>query len=356
MINLKSIELNNRNNSLNLLRLFFATFVLIVHSFPIMSVNNNLPAVVNYILSLAVPCFFVVSGYLITASAIKNDFKTFMKKRLARIYPAYFVCIFLTVVLFAPLAFFISFGYFDISDYLNQNPSPIVFLLYNLPLWLLKTNIGNILSIIPFNNWNGSVWTLIFEFCCYIAIFLIIYALTKFNIKKENFIKIIFSGYLLLILISFFYPENDIPLIGLNYIIYAVFLFSIFLGGAIVYLIKDKLVFSYKFFFLSLTFCVTVMAILPDYWAIEICAIPLTYIILFISLALKSPKFIQENDISYGVYIYGWPIQCVIACFLTVNKIIIDIWLYIVICFIITACFALISWFLLERPILAKVR
>ena len=37
--------------------------------------KNNLPGVVNYIISLAVPCFFVVSGYLITASAIKNNFK-----------------------------------------------------------------------------------------------------------------------------------------------------------------------------------------------------------------------------------------------------------------------------------------
>lgn len=358
VIAINYIELNNRNNSLNLLRLVFATFVLIWHAFPLLGVENNLPGVVNYILSLAVPCFFVVSGYLITASAIKNDFRTFFKKRFARIYPAYFLSLLLVVILFAPIVFTLKTGNFNLYNYLSQDPSPITFFSYNLPLILLKVNIGDILSsFISTNNWNGSAWTLIFEFCCYIAIALLIIVLNKFKIKKEHFAKIIFGIYALLIFISFLYPKyDDLLLVRFNYFIYAVFLFSIFLGGSIVYLIKDKLKFSFKQLILAIVFCILVMTYVPSYWAIEICAIPMIYIILFIAVTLKSPKFIQENDISYGVYIYAWPIQCVIACFIAKYRINISVWMYLVICLIIVAIFAIVSWFLLEKPILNRVR
>ena len=114
-------------------------------------------------MSFAVPCFFYISGYLITASAIKNDFKTFLKKRLARIYPAYFICILLIVILFAPLAFtIINNGNFDLVSYLDLNPSPSRFFIYALPLNLFENNIGTLLEAINADNWNVSIWTLIF--------------------------------------------------------------------------------------------------------------------------------------------------------------------------------------------------
>lgn len=100
---MNSIELNQRDNSLNLLRLLFATFVLVGHSFGMINAQNNLPSVLTYIMSLAVPCFFVVSGYLITGSAIKNSFKRFLTKRLARIYPAYFIMLLVVVIFLAPI-------------------------------------------------------------------------------------------------------------------------------------------------------------------------------------------------------------------------------------------------------------
>ena len=195
MLNIKSIELNNRNNSLNLLRLIFASFVLIAHSFGVLSVQNNLPGPINCILWLAVPCFFVVSGYLITASAIKNDFKTFFKKRFARIYPAYFVCLIMIVILFAPIAYVLQFNTLD--GYLTQNPSPLKFLILNLPLFLINPKIGLTLTAINGGSWNGSIWTLIFEFGCYIAIALIVKLIVQF--RKDKLVKIIFGFYLLLI-------------------------------------------------------------------------------------------------------------------------------------------------------------
>lgn len=357
MLTIKSIELNNRNNSLNLLRLVFASFVLIMHTFGFISAENHLPGWFKYLLNLAVPCFFVVSGYLITASALKNDLKTFFKKRFARIYPAYFVCLIVIIVLFAPITYILQYG-FDLTGYLTQSPTPLRFFILNLPLFMVSPQIGTTLAHINISSWNGSAWTLIFEFGCYIATALIITLLTKVNIKKENLPKFIIGIYVLLIIVSLFYPRPDgVPQRSLmNLFVFAVNLFTIFLGGSIIYLIREKIVFNIKYVIISFVFCVLMMSILPYCWAVEISAIPMTYIILYISVKLKSPKFIQENDISYGVYIYAWPIQTLIAIMLISYGINCNVWIYTIICFIVTGIFATLSWFLIEKPILRKVR
>ncbi len=357
MLIIKSLELNNRDNSLNLLRLVFASMVLLMHTFGFIHAENNLPGAFRYLLNLAVPCFFVVSGYLITASALKNDMKTFFKKRFARIYPAYFVCLIVIVILFAPIAYCLQFG-FDFGGYLSQDPTPLKFFISNLPLFMVSPKIGLTLNAINIGTWNGSAWTLVFEFGCYIAIAFIVKALLKINVKKENLVKVVFGVYFLLIVFSLFYPRPDgIPQRSLmNLIVFAVNLFSIFLGGSIIYLIKDKIVFDWKYVVLAFAFCVVVMSVLPYCWATEICAIPIIYIILYISVMLKSPKFIQENDISYGVYIYAWPVQTLIATILIVYGVNCNVWIYTIICFVVTCLFASLSWFLLEKPILKKVR
>lgn len=340
---------------MNLLRLVFASFVLIMHSFGFINVENNLPYFIRYLLNLAVPCFFVVSGYLIIASAIKNDLKTFFVKRFARIYPAYFVCLIVTIMLFAPVAHFLQF--YNLNSYLTQSPSPVNFLFSNLALFMFCPKIGITLSAINGSSWNGSVWTLIFEFGCYVAIAFIISLLNKINIMKKKLLHVIFGIYLMLIFISLFYPRPD----GitqrniLNLFSLAVNLFSIFLGGSIIYLIKDKIVFNLKFLVLSFVFCIVVMSVIPYCWACEICAIPMLYMILYISLTLKSPQFIMNNDISYGVYIYAWPIQTLIAIFLAVYQIKCNILEYLIICFSLTVLFAFLSWILVEKPILKKV-
>ena len=317
-----------------------------------------MPYQINYIIHLAVPCFFVISGYLITASAIKNDVITYLKKRVGRIYPAYLLSVIATVALFAPIVFTITNGgNFDLNTYLTQTPTPFSYMIHSYRLTSTIPIIGTTLNKIPSECWNGSAWTLQFEFGCYIAIMLIIIILNKIKIKSENYPKLIFGLYVFLIIISIFYPKYDgMGVSGINMLIIAVYFFSIFLGGSIVYLIKEKISFSYKYLSLSLIFCIIIMTILPNYWAMEICAIPMVYIILFLSIKIKSPKWIQKNDISYGIYIYAWPIQTVIACFLIINSININIYLYMIICMIATGGFATLSWFLVEKPILNKVR
>lgn len=314
-----------------------------------------MPNSINVFMSFAVPFFFYISGYLITASAIKNDFKTFLKKRLARIYPAYLICILLIVILFAPLAFIIlNNGNFDLISYLNLNPSPARFFIYALPLNLFENNIGTLLESINAENWNVSIWTLIFEFGCYIAISILMNVLMKSGIRKKHYPLLIFVIYMVLAIAHTLMPDNSNK--ALIYFKLGLYLFSMFFAGGFVYLIKDKLVFSYKLFALALIYCAVCMAFFSRNSAGIYIAIPMTYILLVLSVKIKSPSFIMENDISYGTYIYAWPVQCLIAIFITFNCINITVWEYLAYVWILTTFFAVLSWFIIEKPILKKVR
>ncbi len=328
--------------------------VLVGHCYFIPKFEYNLPQPVIYFITLALPLFFVVSGYLITASAIKNNFKSFMIKRFARIYPGYFVSVVMVFILFAPITYAIIYNGFSINGYLSLNPSPFDYLINGI-FYNIFTPIGDMLVKLQINGWNTSTWTLFYEFLCYILIGIVITLLKKLKIK--NFTTVIILLYLFMIFCSFIIPrpvnppETELDELG------CFFNFSsIFLGGSIVYLIKDKLIFNIKYLILSLIFCIIIMSILNYGYATSICAIPMTYIVLYLAINLKSPKFIQKNDISYGIYIYSWPIQTMLTGYYKFYNPNMNVFEFGIISLILSIVIGLLSWYLVEKPILTKVR
>lgn len=72
-----------------------------------------------------------------------------------------------------------------------------------------------------------------------------------------------------------------------------------------------------------------------------------------LTFALRAPTFIKrlvKNDLSYGIYIYAFPVQQLV-CAYTVSR---NIgWLVtLVVSGVLTLMFAALSWFLIERPAL----
>jgi peptidoglycan/LPS O-acetylase OafA/YrhL len=83
----------------------------------------------------------------------------------------------------------------------------------------------------------------------------------------------------------------------------------------------------------------------------------LLYILLWLASVIplgKLGKWTRENDISYGVYIYAWPISQMIALF-GINKLV-SLLPYIILTSVGTIIFASLSWFFIERPILSLSR
>ena len=99
----------SRENNFNIIRLLAALLVIYVHSFAIFKINIDEPIakVLHSGVSLgefAVYVFFIISGYLITASFVRSKSNWhYFKARLLRIYPGLMAVMLLTAFVVGPL-------------------------------------------------------------------------------------------------------------------------------------------------------------------------------------------------------------------------------------------------------------
>ena len=102
---------NLRQNNFGALRLLLALLVLVSHTFAGYYGNDDREPFYRLvggqmdISAYAVNGFFAISGFLITLSWLRTPrFKTFMMKRILRIYPGFIVASLVSLLIVAPLA------------------------------------------------------------------------------------------------------------------------------------------------------------------------------------------------------------------------------------------------------------
>src|SRR5262245_2583973 len=129
-----------RENNYTLLRLLFALAVLVGHAYPITGNGSDplsarlLPA--TWVGGVAVSGFFVISGYLVTASFQKRGAFYFIASRVLRLYPAIIMYSVLMIILIGPLFANVPIRtYFDANPWLN---------LWNALLWDWKYNLPHV--------------------------------------------------------------------------------------------------------------------------------------------------------------------------------------------------------------------
>ncbi len=88
-----------------------------------------------------------------------------------------------------------------------------------------------------------------------------------------------------------------------------------------------------------------VSALLPNYRIVA--ALPLAYVLIVTGGTAKSPIWRLPNDISYGLYIYAFPVQQVLA---GMGAISLGIGWFALLSLIATVPLALASWLLVEKP------
>ena len=161
------IPIEGRNNHFNTIRLAMALLVIWSHCFAIYyGTEDHEP--ISLLLAghynagnVGVRVFFIVSGFLITKSFIHNpDVWIFMRKRVARIYPGFLtavvICIFIIIPLFST-NIYVSMA--EAGRLVIKN----LFLRGEMPI--SDAFIGN-----PTQEVNGALWSISFEFWCYIAV------------------------------------------------------------------------------------------------------------------------------------------------------------------------------------------
>lgn len=322
---------DTRSNGLNSIRLFMAVGVIFYHSFPLTGANIAWGPVHQLMSQIFVDAFFAISGFLIVGSWVRRpQVGTYLLARVLRIMPAYYVCLLVTGFIFVPLYFLIiqSPGTSWVSDSVDYVRS-------NIALWQNQFNIGDTLNEVPYPGaWNGSLWTLSWEFMCYLGVL----ALGICRLLTKRICLVLFAGCLAASVVVDFTSISNFWLnngsrFGL-----------MFLAGALIYFYQDLLPANRTALVIAASIVVGGLFI-PDYRIVA--ALPVAFACICFGAYLKHPFFQLRNDVSYGVYIYAFPIQQLLA---STGFYIAGVLPYALVATAITLCFAAASWFIVEKP------
>ena len=78
------------------------------------------------------------------------------------------------------------------------------------------------------------------------------------------------------------------------------------------------------------------------------------YVLLYVGHILPSPEWVRVHDVSYGMYIYGWPVQQLLA--LVTFGTGMPVGWFIALSLVLTVPLAFLSCAFVERPALARKR
>jgi len=344
--------LGGRSNGLNLIRLVLAAMVLFAHGFYLAGAGHGPIVNGHNIGGWAVMGFFAISGYLITGSRLRKSLGSYLVLRVARIFPAFLVCLCVIAFVFTPFAYHRTHG---TLDGVGTTPTtPLDFVFVNAGLHINTWECAGTPAGLPYGDpvWNGSLWSLYYEFLCY----LIIAALMSMTLFRASAWP---TGVALGVsVVVFANVERLMPYVGHNVDVRLLLqLLPFFLSGAWLYMLRDRIAFTWPVASGALVVGV-VVAQVPS-WGPQLAAPCLAYVVLWLGAVVRSPRLVAANDISYGFYIYAWPSQQLLAMFgvhaLGIGYYL-DIVVYDLAAVALTVPFAVGSWLLIERRMLDRAR
>jgi len=336
-----------RENNFNLLRLFFASLVIVSHS-PVLVDGDRSREILTQIFGtltagdVAVDGFFLISGYLITQSFLRTpSVANYLKKRFARIFPGYAMAFLLCALGIAPFVggdAVWSFG--GIGKLLTQMAT------------LLPPKVVGVFPGLPQPSLNASLWTIRFEFECYLAVA----AFGMLGLLKPRLrvaIAIVAALLLSLGIAGDVTGGHQIHESLLPTLAKDTRFFMIFAVGAIYFLFADRIKLNGAGAFVSVALLVPAMFS----WHLAEPAFAVFGGYLIFWFAFQAPtihlgRFTRADDISYGVYLYGWPVQTLIIW----NVRDINPWLLSALAISVAAVLGYASWRLVEKPCLRLAR
>jgi peptidoglycan/LPS O-acetylase OafA/YrhL len=324
-----------RQNNFNLLRLIFALLVLVSHAPELADGNRNREILTRLFHTMsfgevAVGGFFLLSGYLIIQSWLScPEIFQFLKKRVLRIYPAFIVATLVSAFVVGPLAadpvqYFSTFwlgGFLKSLLLLDTPTTPQVFF-------------GT-----PYPIVNGAMWTITYEFKCYLLVLLLgIIGVTE---KRSVWLVATVTILSVVILQKFgFVSTKDDSILRL---------FGYFFCGACFFLYKEEIIFNKKI--AAVMSIVLLTGMFSSHGAELAFATAGAYLLFYIALmpiqALKG--FNKYPDVSYGAYLYGWPVQKLLLWYFPSMS----PWLMLLLSIGICLSLGTISWFIVEKPALS---
>jgi len=298
-----------RPNSLGFLRYLLAALVVFSHSFtlgrfgaePLSAWTDGREKLGGF----AVTCFFILSGFLIAHSyASLNSLPHFLWHRILRIFPGFLVC--LVIVAFGFGTYFYWAHYHTLNGYLTPrtNDGPVQYVVYNAGLIIRRPVIAGTLSTAVFPHINGALWTLAYEFACYLLVGLLGFLGLLTRRRMAGLVVVVTM--MTAISLSFL-PGMVTYKAWLWRDPYAPRLVLFFLGGVLTNLLSRYVRAHWLIFAVAVT--ATAASLHYSSWFYAMGPLTLSYVIFWLGLRVRMSWWDKPGDFSYGVYIYGFPIQ-----------------------------------------------
>jgi peptidoglycan/LPS O-acetylase OafA/YrhL len=336
--------MNQHRNNFDLLRLIFASCVLVSHAYELSRHPSLHGLSLFFSAEAGVKAFFVASGYLVVMSFENSaSLREYAGKRARRIYPAYF-----TVVVLAALA---GLAISDepagtllagVGRYLAANLAFLNFLAPTIP------------GIFVGNTWqevNGALWTLKVEVMFYAAVPFIVWTYRRLGVIPTltalYALSVLYTGVLGVLAQGSergVWAQLQRQLPGqLTY----------FIAGTALYVYREALprrwplllgVAAGLYVAQRLLHAPLAAAMLEPVW--------LAIVVVYAAYGLRFlGNFARYGDLSYGIYIFHLPIiQAAVAAGLFAFQ----PWLAFALCATATVLAALLSWHLVEKPFLTR--
>lgn len=289
-----------RTNNFDVLRLVAASAVVLSHSFlviqgddsrePLNILSHNQATIGR----VSVLVFFVVSGYLITQSWERSpNVWRFLRARVLRIFPALLAVTLLCAFVLGPLVTDLPVGkYFS-------NSGPYVYITNTLALYPFLPTLPGVFTSTPDESLvNQPLWTLRFEFTFYLIVAIL--GITRLLNAWVICILMVFSVLILAV------THNIDPRLagGLDF-------FKHFGAGMILYLVRDRL--PIRAWLAVLCGFVLVVSLFTGGFNI-IFSVFGAYLVFWYAFTrdVRHMPAARFGDLSYGIYIFAWPIQQVL--------------------------------------------
>ncbi len=325
-----------RDNNFDALRLIAAASVIFSHSFliaegtdehePLIALTNR-----QSILGLAgVFVFFTISGFLVTQSfeASASPLR-YLAKRALRIFPGLFAALLVSAFALGPLV-----TRLPLADYFRR-PEIYGYVVGNT---MLNLSVHELPGVLFVDNpvgleINGSLWTLRYEFMMYLMV-LILGVLHLLNLR------------IALLLMA-------LGLACLQFDSFAVFgtwgwLLAFFAIGMVLYKLRHSRLFDGRIALLALA---GLAASVPLRQFIQLFPLFGGYLAVYLALNRRLPVMpaTRFGDLSYGLYIYGWPTEMTVMHLSGGTA---AWWQVFLIALPVTALLAWVSWHIVEAPAL----
>jgi len=289
----------------DIMRLVAALLVVVSHTFPLAGQAPLRIMGVEDLGALGVSVFFVISGYLVSAS-YERDPKAYLLKRILRIEPGLIASLVVTVGLLALVTTAPAAEYW---------PAAAMYVVRNALLYPAVYALPGVFQDVPFSGVvNGVLWTLRLEFTFYVVLMLI-------QARLRLVLALLAVCAVVFVTMTFTHPNwADEKLTRITFLGARNGL--LFFAGAALQLSRRQI----------------------PLWlgGVSVVAFPFLGPLALPTavLGLARPGKLPA-DLSYGIYIYAFPIQQVLAAYGQLN--------------VFTAVlgvlpFAVASWFLVERP------